>query len=94
MRTKSPSIPKAFSPYTQKEIDLILSLVPNKTNTSNLAKSLGRSYDAIAMVYVWAYSGKMLKNALAEMKDSQDNVVTKIATTKKRLGIYIGHEPG
>jgi len=93
MRTKSASIPKAFDPYTQKEIDLILSLVPNKRNTQNLAKSLGRSFDAIAMVYIWAYSGRMLKNALANMKDTQDNVVTKVASAKKRLGIYIGHEP-
>ena len=33
MRTKSASNPKAFDPYNQKEIDLILSLVPNKRNT-------------------------------------------------------------
>jgi len=93
VRTKADGIKKAFEPYTQKEIDLILSLVPNKTNTTNLAKSLGRSFDAIAMVYHWAYSGKMLKNALANMKDTQDNVVTKVAKAKRRLGIYIGHEP-
>ena len=93
MKTKSPSVPKAFDPYKQKEIDLILSLVPNKINTTNLAKSLGRSFDAIALVYIWAYSGRMLKNALADMKDTQDNVVTKVAKAKKRLGIYIGHEP-
>ena len=93
MRTKSPSVPKAFDPYTQREVDLILSLVPNKVNTTNLAKALGRSFDAIAMIYVWAYSGRMLKDALAGMKDTQDNVVTKIAKAKKKLGIYIGHEP-
>lgn len=93
MKKKSPSLPKAFEPYKQKEIDLILSLVPNKTNTSNLAKSLGRSFDAIAMVYHWAYSGNMLKNALLNMKETQDNVVTKVAKAKKKFGIYIGHEP-
>ena len=93
MKTKANGISKAFEPYTQKEIDLILSLVPNKTNTNNLAKSLGRSFDAIAMVFTLAYSGKFLKNALANMKDTQDNVVTKVAKAKKKLGIYIGHEP-
>ena len=93
MKTKASGVPKAFEPYLQKEIDLILSLVPNKTNTANLAKSLGRTFPAIAMVYHWAYSGKMLKNALAGMKDTQDNVVTKIAKAKRKLGIYIGHEP-
>ncbi|MFC1914884.1 hypothetical protein ACFLWK_01360 [Chloroflexota bacterium] len=93
MKTKADGIVKAFEPYTQKEIDLILSLVPNKTNTNNLAKSLGRSFDAIGMIYHYAYSGRMLKNALAHMKDTQDNVVTKVAKAKRKLGIYIGHEP-
>jgi hypothetical protein len=50
VKTKADGIRKAFD--------------PNKTNTTNLAKSLGRSFDAIAMIYHWAYSGKMLKNAL------------------------------
>ena len=93
MRTKADGIENAFEPYTQREIDLILSLVPNRINTTNLAKSLGRSFDAISMVYQWAYSGNMLKNALSGMKDTQDNVVTKVAKAKKELGIYIGHEP-
>lgn len=93
MKTKANGVAKAFEPYSQNEIDLILSLVPNKTNTTNLAKSLGRSFDAIAMIYICAYSGKLLKNALANMKDTQDNVFTKVAKAKKRLGIYIGHEP-
>ena len=93
MKTKANGVAKAFEPYLQKEIDLILSLVPNYTNTNNLAKSLRRSFDAIEMIYAWAYSGRMLKNALANMKDTQDNVVTKVAKAKKKLGIYIGHEP-
>ena len=89
MRKKSDGIEKAFAPYNQKEIDLILSLVPNKTNTLNLAKSLGRSFDAIGMIYQIAYSGNMLKNSLASMKESQNNVIAKIARTKKKYGIYI-----
>lgn len=93
MKTKATGIPRAFEPYRQKEIDLILSLVPNKTNTANLANSLGRSFDAIAMIYHLAYSGKFLKIALADIKDTQDNVVTKVAKAKKKLGIFIGHEP-
>jgi len=27
------------------------------------------------------------------MDDSQDNIVTKIARAKKKLGIFIGHAP-
>ncbi len=93
MKTKADGIPKAFEPYKQKEIELILSLVPNKTNTANLANSLGRSFNAIATIYHLAYSGKWLKNALAEIKDTQDNVTTKVAKAKTKLGIFIGHEP-
>ena len=89
MKTKADGIAKAFEPYSQKEIDLILSLVPNKTNTTNLARSLGRSFDAIAMVYHWAYSGRMLRNALASMKNTQDNVVAKVAKAKAgRTGTF------
>jgi len=93
MQKKSAKAPKAFERYSQKEIDLILSLIPNKTNTKNLAKSLGRTFDAIGMIYEYAYGGNLLKNALAGMKDTQDNVVTKVASAKRRLGIYIGYEP-
>ena len=63
MRKKSDGIENAFAPYNQKEIDLILSLVPNKANTLNLAKPLGRSFDAIGMIFQIAYSGNMLKNS-------------------------------
>jgi hypothetical protein len=93
MKTKADGISKAFEPYSQKEIDLILSLIPNKTNTTNLSKSLGRSFNAIGMIYEIAYSGRLLKNTLENMDDTQDNVYTKIANAKKRLGIYIGYEP-
>ena len=45
------------------------------------------------MVYEIAYGGKLLKNNLKKMANTQDNVYTKVAKAKKKLGIYIGHEP-
>ena len=93
MRTKRDGIPRAFEPYSQQEMDLILSLVPTHANVKNIAKSLGRSQDAIYTVYHYAYSGRWLKRDLAEMGEHQDNVLTKIAKAKKKYGIFIGHEP-
>ena len=93
MQTKSPKAPNAFKPYSQFEIDLILSLVPNKINTRNLAKSLGRTTEAIGMVYEIAFGGNLLKENLNKMKPSQRNVYTKVADAKRRFGIYIGYEP-
>lgn len=92
MKTKADGIPKAFEPYKQKEIDLILSMVPTHNNVRNLAESLGRSEDAIYTVFELAYSGNWLKNELGRMKEHQDNVVTKTARTKKKSGIFIGHK--
>jgi len=91
MKTKKDGIPRAFSPYKQEEINLILTLAPTHGNVKNLAKSLGRTTDAIYTVYRLAYSPRWLKDLLNNMKDSQDNVVTKIARAKKRLGIFVGH---
>lgn len=79
-------------PYSQKDIDLILSLVPNKTNLSNLAAALGRGTGAIGMIYEIAYSGKLLKQNLDD-NDPGDDVFDKIARAKKKLGIFIGFEP-
>lgn len=93
MRKKSDGVARAFERYSQQEVNLILSLVPTYTNVKNLAKSLGRSEDAIYVVYHYAYSGKWLKRDLAEMEEHQNNIITKIATAKKRHGIFIGHEP-
>lgn len=93
MKTKANGITKAFDPYKQREIDLILSLTPTYANVRNLSVSLGRSPEAITTVYSMAYSGKWLKGMLGQMEESQDNVVTKIAHAKKKLGIFIGHEP-
>ena len=90
---KTNGVARAFERYTQQEVDLILSLVPKHSNVRNLAKSLGRTRDAIYVVYHYAYSGKWLKRDLAAMEEYQDNVITKIAKAKKKSGIFIGHEP-
>ncbi len=92
MKTKKDGVPNAFSPYKQEEINLILSLPPTHTNVKNLAKSLGRSDEAIYTIYHLTYSGNFLKKMLQGMTDSQNNVVTKIANAKKKYGIFIGHE--
>lgn len=92
MKNKKDGIPHAFTPYKQEEVNLILTLVPTHDNVKNLAKSLGRSTDAIYTVYHLAYSGKWLKDTLSGMGASQNNVVTKIARAKKKLGIFVGHE--
>jgi len=84
--------PTPFNPYKQEEVNLILSLAPTHANVKNLAKSLGRTPDAIYTIYNLAYSGRWLKDTLNDMEDSQDNVATKIARAKKRQGIFIGHE--
>ena len=94
MKKKSDGIARAFERYSQQEVNLILSLVPTHTNVKNLAKSLGRTEDAIYMVYNYAYSGRWLKRDLADMDEHQNNVLTKIAKAKRRSGIFIGHEPG
>jgi len=92
LKTKRNGIPHAFTPYKQEEINLILTLAPTHANVKNLAKSLGRSTDAIYTVYHLAYSGRWLKDTLSGMGDAQNNVATKIARAKKRHGIFIGHE--
>ncbi len=93
MKKKSDGIARAFERYSQQEVNLILSLVPTHTNVKNLAKSLGRTEDAIYMVYNYAYSGRWLKRDLAEMDEHQNNVLAKLAKAKKKYGIFIGHEP-
>ena len=93
MKTKSDGVTRAFERYSQQEVNLILSLVPTFTNVKNLAKSLGRSEEAISMVYHYAYSGEWLKRDLAEMEEHQNNVLTKIAKAKTKYGIFIGHKP-
>jgi len=93
MKTKADGVPKAFERYTKEEIELILSLTPTYSNVNNLAKSLGRTEDAIYTIYSLAYSGKWLKQMLSGLGPHQNNVATKVAAAKKKLGIFIGHEP-
>ena len=58
-----------FERYSQQEVDLIPSLVPTYTNVKNLTKSLGRTQDAIYVVYNYTYSGRWLKRDLAELDE-------------------------
>ena len=92
MKTKKDGIPNAFAPYKQEEVNMILTLVPTHGNVRNLAKSLGRSTDAIYTLYHLAYSGRWLKDILNRTEDTQDNVAAKIARAKKKLGIFVGHK--
>ncbi len=94
MKTKSNGVVRAFERYYQEEVNLILSMIPTHNNVRNLAKSLGRTKDAIYVVYNYAYSGKWLKRDLAMMDEHQNNVLTKIAKATNKYGLFIGHEPG
>jgi len=85
-----PIPPNKGKPYSQAEIDLILSLVPNNKNTTTLAKALGRGSNAIGMIYQIAYGGKLLKK---NIKGVGNDVFDKIADSKKRSKIFIGYEP-
>lgn len=82
--------PNKGKPYSQEEIDLILSLVPNSTNAITLSKVLGRSDNAIKMIYQIVYSGKLLKK---NVEGVGNDVFDKIADAKKRAKIFIGYEP-
>jgi hypothetical protein len=93
MKTRGEDQPKAFKPYTQEDVDLILSLVPTYENKKNLAKSLGRTEKAINLVFKLAYSGRWLKRDLAELGEHQNNVLTKIAVAKKKTRIFVGYKP-
>jgi len=69
---------------------LILSLAPNSKNTATLAKALGRSGNAIGMIYQIAYSTKLLRQNIDGIGN---DVFDKIAQSKKKAGIFIGYEP-
>lgn len=84
--------PKKNKPYTQEEIDLILCVIPNRTNLSNLASALGRTPDAIGMIYEIAYNVKLLRDNLDDNNPGTD-VFQKIANAKTKLGIFIGYDP-
>ncbi|MFH1087909.1 MAG: hypothetical protein V1737_04920 [Chloroflexota bacterium] len=80
MKTKADGIPKAFEPYKQREIDLILSLTPTHANVRNLATALGRSQEGVMTVFSMAYSGKLLKGMLDQTGESQDNDIQPLIT--------------
>jgi hypothetical protein len=79
-------------PYSQEEIDLILSVIPNGTNLTNLASALGRTTDAIGMIYEIAYNVKLLRDNLDD-NNPRNDVFQKIANAKTKLGIFIGYNP-
>ena len=93
MKTKADGVPKAFEPYTKEEIQLLLSMLPTHDNVRIIAKTLGRSRGAIYTLYRLAYSVDWLKENIQNTAPHQDNVVTKIASAKKKLGIFVGHRP-
>jgi len=84
--------PRSNKPYTQAEIDLVLSVIPSQTNLTNLASALGRTRDAIGMVYEIAYNVKLLRDNLDDANPRND-VFQKIANAKTKLGIFIGYGP-
>jgi hypothetical protein len=90
MTNGSITAPKAGERYVQKEVDLILSLVPTDTNAERLAAALGRNVDAVRFIYIIAYDEKLLRDGLTP---NGNNVYHKIARAKKKLGIFIGYRP-
>ena len=93
MKTKSDGEANAGQPYTQDEVDLILSILPTHENVARIASSLGRTREAIYFIYLNAYSGQWLKSQLAQTNEKQDNVFTKIGKAKSKVGLAIGHMP-
>jgi len=92
MKTKSDGVQKAFEPYKQMEIDLVLSLTPTHENVKNLSTVLGRSKEAISTIYNLAYKANWLKSEMART-DGKNNIYLKIVKAKKKHGIFIGYNP-
>ena len=86
---------RANEPYSESEVELILSSLPTYQNARVLGESLQRSAAAIMTVFKLAYSGKWLKQTLEAKADAVDpqNVHTRIGRVKKKLGIVVGHLP-
>lgn len=82
--------------YSHDEVKLILSVLPTIANAKMLAHSLERTTNAIRFIHNMAYSGKWLKDTLAN-KGCQDpgaeNIHKLVGIVKKELGISIGHMP-
>ncbi len=86
---------RANEPYTDSEVELILSKVPTAQNVALLARVLKRTRAAISTIYALAYSGNWLKQTLEANNGTvgRSNVHMRIASVKNRLGIIIGHQP-
>lgn len=70
-------------PYRDGELEVILSLVPTQANVARLARLLGRSEEAIAIVYRIAYErGDFGRHAKAQL--------SKIHAAKATVGIIVG----
>lgn len=91
MKTKKDGVEKAFERYKQEDVDLILSLTPTKKNSKNLSKALGRTQNAIKLIYKLAYSNRWLKKRDKQFSEGQKNIVKKITASKKKLGIFLGY---
>ena len=90
MKTKADGYPHAGDPYRQEEINLILSLIPTHTNIKYLAKSLGRSEEAIETIYLKAYRDIWLRESILDAR-SMEAAVILIANAKKELGLVVGY---
>lgn len=72
-------------PYREGELEIILSLPPTSNNIQWLSSALGRSRNAIEVVYRFAFGhGSFGKEA-----KSMDS---KVLAAKKRVGIAIGRK--
>ena len=72
-------------PYKDGELEVILSLVPTVDNIKRLSSLLGRSEEAIEIVYRIAFEhGPFGRQATVQER--------KIMAAKKRVGIKIGRK--
>lgn len=71
--------------YSEGELEVILSLVPTKTNILWLSKLLKRSESSIKIVYKFAYEH-------GPFGDNSDVQERKIIEAKNRVGIDIGRK--
>ena len=94
MKTKKAGVPKAHEHYRQEEINLILSQLPTHTSMANLSKSLGRTEEAIKMIFVRAYDGKFLRESIRDLSPrARQNLILQIVKAREELGIFVGHRP-
>lgn len=72
-------------PYKEGELEIILSLAPTKANVKWLSTLLGRSEEAIKIVYKIAFE----HGPFGENADIQER---KIIEAKEKVGICIGRK--